>query len=613
MVWKYCINITFFSFFLLSHIFAQQSLDLDCGRFQLEVDDNGGFQYLYPADFNEEDHVRADGDISFMASNWTDQNGALYANAWETDLYSYTSRKYLKYPLPVIIVDGTDVSKTLSSTDSVDNNLIADQVIRQIYISSIGLRIESNTYGFSHQDFQDFAITHLKIINTGEADEFEGVDIEGQNLENLHLIMDRWRIWPGDHLPDKHHPGNASFYADYYGDEEQDSLQILYGWDGDDPDNGPYEDEGNPAFASDWEFQTPYYGGFGPIHADQSSINRTHDPSKVVSVLRGATYDLSNWIDEQYFTYLVTPGNFPSPIDPDLPGMDPRNEQQPRLYMSIGPYNMAFGDTINIVLFMGVGARSNQECREWGERYKNGEISDEQKNTFLRWGKKDLFNKLSRAKKLWQDDLQLPGGWNPLPPASITIESGPGLVDLEWEAVQTATTYNIYRAVGIQDSVIYPLLTEGVTSNTYQDADVDRGFDYYYYITAVNDNGKESSQYWTRTSRKSAVPRTGLGKDDMSDIRVVPNPFIYDKSGKSNYPGQKDKLLFAGLPGPCKITIFTPSGDIVDEIDHDSNEGTHEWFQITKYNQFIASGIYVYHIESTEGRGSMIGKFIIIR
>jgi hypothetical protein len=152
-----------------------------------------------------------------------------------------------------------------------------------------------------------------------------------------------------------------------------------------------------------------------------------------------------------------------------------------------------------------------------------------------------------------------------------------------------------------------------LTGTYYKDEDVNRGFDYYYNITAVDAKGVESSKYWARTSRKSAVPRTAQGVDDLSQVRVVPNPFVYDKSAKGNYPGQKDKLLFAGLPGPCKITIYTVSGDIVDEIDHDSMEGTQEWFQISKFNQYISSGIYIYHVESKEGRGSTIGKFIIVR
>ena len=79
MSWKYCISniIIFFSIFtgILS---PQESLDLDCGRFQLDIGDEGDFEYLYPADFNEKDHVRTEGDISFMASNWTDANGVAH-------------------------------------------------------------------------------------------------------------------------------------------------------------------------------------------------------------------------------------------------------------------------------------------------------------------------------------------------------------------------------------------------------------------------------------------------------------------------------------------------------------------------------------------------------
>ncbi|MDZ7724420.1 MAG: hypothetical protein U5R06_16855 [candidate division KSB1 bacterium] len=42
-----------------------------------------------------------------------------------------------------------------------------------MYISSMGLRIVARTYGFSHEDYQDFALTHYMFINTGEANEVE--------------------------------------------------------------------------------------------------------------------------------------------------------------------------------------------------------------------------------------------------------------------------------------------------------------------------------------------------------------------------------------------------------------------------------------------------------
>ncbi len=593
-------------------VFAQE-LTLDCGRFELITSDNGGLQFLYPADFNDIDHSRTDGDISFMSSNWKDKNGTQHSEAWESSNHPQLSKKYLRYAPTQLTVDGTDITKTMNTSTSVDPNIVPDQIIEQTFINSMGLKVISRTYGFSNPKYQDFAITRYIIINTGEADEYPGVDLPNQKLTDLYFILDRWRSWPDQHLAQMYHPGTNSYYMDYYGDESGDSLQIFYGWDGDDPDNGSYEDEGNPAFGSTDEFLTPYYNGIGLVHADNSTTNRSDDPAKVRAVLRGANYALTNWSDGEFYSYLTTQGKFPPPINPDAPGASPKQEQQPRMYMSIGPYNMDFGDTVNIVMFYGVGARSTEECREWGLKYKNGEITDAQKNEFLRWGKTDLFNKLSLAKQLWKDKLHPSKGSNPDPPASVNVESGPGYVELNWAPVPGAVSYNVYRAVGVQDSVIYPLVQSQITGTYYKDTDVNRGFDYYYNVTAVDAKGLESSQYWARTSRKSAVPRTAVGKDDMSQVRVVPNPFVYDKSGKGNYPGQKDKILFAGLPGPCRITIYTISGDIIDEIDHDSMEGTEDWNQISKFNQYIASGVYIYQIQSKDGKGSTIGKFIIIR
>jgi hypothetical protein len=605
------LTFTIWTFFAANAL--SQGLDIDCGRFKLEVSSISSMNFIYPADFNEEDHSNTSGKISFMSRNWTDRNKIYYETAYEQDLFALSSHKYLKYAPSQISVDGVNVSQSLNTITTVDNSIISDQIVEQTLVSSMGLKIISRTYGFSHPKYQDFAITHYMIINTGEADEYSGVDLPNQRINNLYFLMQRWNSWPDQHLSDRYHAGTNSFYIDYYGDEPADSLKIFYGWDGDDPDNGPYEDEGNPAYGADYEFLTPYYSGVGLIHADRSVSDRTNDNNKVTAVLRGSNYSLTNWSNTELFTYLTTPGNYPNPINPDLPGMNPKTEQQPRIYMSIGPYNLNFGDTVNVVMFYGVGARGTEECREWGLKYKNGVITAKQKNEFLRWGKTDLFDKLSSARRIWKNKLQLPEGNNLNPPSSIDVQSGPGYVELNWNTVPGAQSYKLYRAVGVKDSVLYPLLTQILTGTYYKDEDVNRGFDYYYNITAVDAKGVESSKYWARTSRKSAVPRTAQGVDDLSQVRVVPNPFVYDKSAKGNYPGQKDKLLFAGLPGPCKITIYTVSGDIVDEIDHDSMEGTQEWFQISKFNQYISSGVYIYHVESKEGRGSTIGKFIIVR
>ena len=582
----------------------------NCGKLKLQVGETGQNRILYPADFDV-DNLASAGSVSFMTKDWKNIAGIAHPVAWERDNYFVSSKKTVKYPYATITVNGQNIT-TPAEYDAVDANLIADQLIETVYVNSVGMRVMERSYSFSHPDYQDFAFTHYKIVNTGEANDKAGVDLPGQQLKNLHFIVDRFRVSPGDGVAAANHPGTYSWWIDTYGGDPGDSLGLFFGWDGDDPINGPYEDEGNPAFATTWEFLTPYYVGVGLVHADKKVNDKTHDQTKLVAVKRAGTYDYNSITEQQMYTYMTTPGNFPVHVQPDVPGANPRAEQQAEACMSVGPYDMAFGDTVNIVIFYGVGARSTEDCRIWGAKYKRGEITDDQKNEFLRWGRTDLFNKMGRAIRFWKGGLKLPAGWNLLPPSSFAIQNGPGKVFLSWSGVSGASSYNVYRALGVQDSVVFSLIADKLTATNYVDENVKKGFNYYYNLTAADAKGIESSKYWLRSSRKSVVPFTAQGKT-MADVRVVPNPFLYDMSAKTNYVGQKDKLVFAGLPGPCKIKIYTQSGDLVDEFDHTTLEGIHEWFNITKFNQYVASGVYVFYVESTEGKGSVFGKFIVIR
>ena len=279
--------------------------------------------------------------------------------------------------------------------------------------------------------------------------------------------------------------------------------------------------------------------------------------------------------------------------------------------MGYGPYTLEFGDTLNFVFFRGASGISTERCDSVGDLWKSGEITDSEKNTILRTGLDSLKNSMTRAIDVWENDLVIPEGANLLPPDSIIATSGPGRVNISWSAVEGAYGYNVYRGMGNQDSVWFSPIVKGIDSLNYLDLDVLKGFDYYYNVTAVDVNNVESSRYWLRTTRQSVVPTTALGRNNMKDVRVVPNPFVWSKDG--NYTGYPNKILFAGLPGPCEINIYTVSGDFVKKIVHLDETGLAEWDQITEYNQYIASGIYVYHVQSLSGDGEKTGKFVIIR
>jgi hypothetical protein len=79
--------------------------------------------------------------------------------------------------------------------------------------------------------------------------------------------------------------------------------------------------------------------------------------------------------------------------------------------------------------------------------------------------------------------------------------------------------------------------------------------------------------------------------------------------------GQREtELQFIHLPQHCTIRIYTLSGYLVDEINHDKSvdDGSEPWDLKSKEGRDVAYGIYIYHVHAP-GVGERIGKFAVIR
>lgn len=107
-------------------------------------------------------------------------------------------------------------------------------------------------------------------------------------------------------------------------------------------------------------------------------------------------------------------------------------------------------------------------------------------------------------------------------------------------------------------------------------------------------------------------------KDALDDIKVVPNPYVAQASWEVKNPfnsGRGPRLLqFIHLPAQCTIKIFTVSGELVKEIEHNTAfaDGTEYWDMLTKDNLGIAYGVYVFYVDAP-GIGTKIGKFAVIK
>ena len=102
----------------------------------------------------------------------------------------------------------------------------------------------------------------------------------------------------------------------------------------------------------------------------------------------------------------------------------------------------------------------------------------------------------------------------------------------------------------------------------------------------------------------------------MNLIEAVPNP--YNINDPNNFPGENNKILFVNLPGFCTITILTMSGEIVRVLEHATGTADEAWDQLTSQNQFVTSGIYLYHVQEKDINGNRLdgektGKLVIVR
>ena len=109
-------------------------------------------------------------------------------------------------------------------------------------------------------------------------------------------------------------------------------------------------------------------------------------------------------------------------------------------------------------------------------------------------------------------------------------------------------------------------------------------------------------------------------------VRVVPNPYRTDKDytyESGGYEGTNSrwneglrKIKFINLPLVCTVRVFSLAGDLVRTIQHDGGTGSfpvgdHDMLLVSDSNRALASGVYIFTVESN--LGTQVGKFVIIR
>jgi hypothetical protein len=118
-------------------------------------------------------------------------------------------------------------------------------------------------------------------------------------------------------------------------------------------------------------------------------------------------------------------------------------------------------------------------------------------------------------------------------------------------------------------------------------------------------------------AKKPTFDNKMLMKQQMDRIKVFPNPYFgYNKAEKSSF---ERFVTFSNLPGNYQIRIFSLSGDLIRTILRGSGytNGTNttsfeRWDLKNDYGLYVASGIYIAHIEIPEVSNKIL-KLVIVQ
>ncbi len=154
------------------------------------------------------------------------------------------------------------------------------------------------------------------------------------------------------------------------------------------------------------------------------------------------------------------------------------------------------------------------------------------------------------------------------------------------------------------------------------------GDDKYIVVTSF-DYGQPSKNLGPLESSKTKYSKwfvTAGTSAKQKEVIVVPNPYrvdhdysdFWEKSFTGEWSEYSRKLRFFNLPARCVVRIFTLDGDLVQTLHHDDAVagemvGAEDWNLISRNDQAISSGIYIFSVENLENGDIQIGKFVIIK
>ena len=578
------------------------------------------------------------------------------------------------------------------------NPLLPEEMTRATWDTNTGITVTRNSYVWSYPDYNDFIIYDYVFENTGRMVSTQG-DTTLSNTDNfVQTLNEVWFAFHGAVATSTKSQINfhsdlvaiqaGAFgwqppYHDYYQVEDNGALVFSYNYNG--GAAPPPFDSFSQKDSTEWkakfgeELHSPAAFGWAALYADPTGTapRATPAPDEFrIDTFKGNPsapedleyFDADERAPSEYYNFATT-----STLREQLGN----NGDRFNIYtQSFGPYRMAPGDQVRIVMAEVAGAMDYHDviAGDPEGHFPDSTIAAIIRNTeharnAVAWGIGATADSVALAA-----DVPEP----PPPPGADAVNASVGTesasIGVTWDQVAETTTiedasgavfyaglddldgYRIYRSTDFQfsndveDPVLrgaaWDLIAEIPKSEfgqyfdaelgryRYVDEDVNFGFRYGYYVSAYDsDPGSWTSANGTvvsdlpelesgavRNQSRTAAVSASAGPVTSFDIYAVPNPFVYGDPQRWFGINDPYRIEFRNLPERATVRIYTISGDLVRTLPHGPDErgnlsGTAVWDQKSDSGLRVAPGLYIFHVDSrTEGLSDeFVGKIMIVR
>ncbi|NWF87859.1 MAG: hypothetical protein HXY50_00190 [Ignavibacteriaceae bacterium] len=510
-----------------------------------------------------------------------------------------------KFEAPIVSVDGEiSVDKSVD-IDEVDPNLFTDRLIYNKVNTQLGITMTRRIFQFSQEYHDNYIVSEYTFKNTGIVD--GGVTLPPTTLTGVYFYF-QYRLSVSKNT--RYVIGNATGWGinamlDVRGDgikvdPPNENFRAQYVWHGKYPPFVKYDNIGGPI----WEYPGDglyvekgdtvgrlgayHFAGVVTLHADASATDKNDDPNQPSTTSYEGSDEPNTSQNDSYnkakmeseygwmtrghnlrHAEVVEPTGLPGFLSPTKdPALGtPGGFSNANGY---GPYTLAPGDSIVIVVAEAVSGISRELATTVGAQYKNGQISALQKNTVVFQGRDSLFQSFRRAIANYQSGYNIP--LPPLPPKIFNVDGLGDRIALSWETFDNPGSnlegFEIYRAVGKPDSTYTLIHTAGPNDRSYDDATAIRGLNYFYYIVSVGSAASNtgvgltppgklrSSRYYTQTYDGAVLKRPAGDSPYAAKLKgTQPGPFKITA-------GVNDKLRIR-IDNGSAVDISIPAGDSV--------------------------------------------------